>query len=170
MRQVAIEAGVDPALVAHYFGGKPELFAVVAQLPFEPRKVLPALIAGERSDAGARLARFALSVIETEEGRRRIISIVRAASAEPAAAQIIRDLLTREVLVPLAEQIGAEQARYRGALLMSQIVGLVMARYIVKIEPLATMSPDQVAAAIAPVLQHYLTGELATKESLASSS
>lgn len=160
MRQVAIEAGVDPALVSHYFGSKHELFAVVAELPFEPRQVLPTLIAGDRANAGLRLATFALNVLESEEGQRRITSIVRAATAEPDAARMIRELLTREVLVPLAEQIGSERARYRGSLLMSQFVGLVMARYIVRIEPLASMDAEQLARDLAPVLQHYLADDL----------
>lgn len=161
LRQVAIEAGVDPTLVTHYFGSKPRLFAAVAQMPFVPKDVIPTVIAGDRARVGERLARFTLGVMESPEGRGRVISVVRAATAEPEAARMIRDRIVHELLATIAEEIGSERAAYRGSLLMSQIVGMTMARYIVKVEPLASMPAEAVAADIAPTLQRYLTGELA---------
>lgn len=163
MRQVALEAGVDPTLVSHFHGTKQELFLSVVELPFKPADILPGLLAGHPQDAGARLARFALEVYESEEGRRRIVGLVRAAASEPAAARVIRELLTREVLTPLAAGIGSDDAAYRASLVMSQIVGLTMARYIVGVEPLASRDPMAVADAIAPTLQRYLTGDLSSK-------
>lgn len=160
MRQIALEAGVDPALVSHFHGSKQELFMSVVELPFQPADILPGLLAGPPQGAGARLARFALSVLESEHGRGRAVGLIRAAASEPAAGRLIRDLLTREVLTPLAEGIGSDDAAYRASLVMSQIVGLVMARYIVAVEPLASRDPGAVAAAIAPNLQRYLTGRL----------
>jgi AcrR family transcriptional regulator len=160
MRQIAIEAGVDPTLVSHFHGTKQELFLSVIELPFQPADVLPGLLAGDPQDAGARLARFVLGVFESEQGRSQIIGLVRAAASEPAAARLVRDLLTREVFTPLAEGIGSDDAAYRASLVGSQIVGLVMARYIVALEPLASRGPAAVAAAIAPSLQHYLTGNV----------
>jgi AcrR family transcriptional regulator len=160
MRQIAIEAGVDPTLVSHFHGTKQELFLSVIELPFQPADVLPGLLAGDPQDAGARLARFVLGVFESEQGRSQIIGLVRAAASEPAAARLVRDLLTREVFTPLAEGIGSDDAAYRASLVGSQIVGLVMARYIVALEPLASRGQAAVAAAIAPSLQHYLTGNV----------
>ena len=160
MRQIAIEAGVDPTLVSHFHGTKQELFLSVIELPFQPADVLPGLLAGDPQDAGARLARFVLGVFESEQGRSQIIGLVRAAASEPAAARLVRDLLTREVFTPLAEGIGSDDAAYRASLVGSQIVGLVMARYIVALEPLASRGQSAVAAAIAPSLQHYLTGNV----------
>ncbi len=160
MRQVAKEAGVDPALVSHYFGSKPRLFAEAAEFPFSGPEVLPRLLAEGPDAAGAALARFALGLLESEAGRARIVSVVRAAAAEPAAAEMIRERLTADILLPLAERIGADQPAYRACLLMSQIVGLVMARYVVRIEPLASAPAESVAGDLAGNLQRYLTGPL----------
>jgi AcrR family transcriptional regulator len=160
MRQIAIEAGVDPTLVSHFHGTKQELFLSVIELPFQPADVLPDLLAGDPQDAGSRLARFVLGVFESEQGRSQIVGLVRAAASEPAAARLVRDLLTREVFTPLTEGIGSDDPAYRASLVGSQIVGLVMARYIVALEPLASRDPAAVAAAIAPSLQHFLTGDL----------
>ncbi|CAN5382425.1 TetR family transcriptional regulator [soil metagenome] len=160
MRQVALEARVDPALVSHFHGSKRQLFLAVIGLPFQPAEVLPGLLAGDPMEAGARLARFALGVFESDEGRSRAVGLIRAATSEPEAARVVRDLLTREVLAPLAEGIGSDDADFRAALLMSQIVGLIMARYIVEVEPLASRDQAAVADAIAPTLQRYLTGDL----------
>jgi AcrR family transcriptional regulator len=160
MRQIALEAGVDPTLVSHFHGTKGNLFLAVVELPFEPAEVLAELVSGPPQDAGARLARVALAAMDTEGARSRVLGLVRALTSEPAAAAIVRELLTREILTPLAERIGSDDAAYRASLVMSQIVGLVMARYIVAVEPLASRNPAHVAAAIAPTLQRYLTGDL----------
>lgn len=164
MRQVALEAGVDPTLVSHFHGSKQQLFLDVVELPFQPSEVLPGLLRGDPDEAGMRLARFALSVLESPEGRGRVVALVRAAATEPEAARLVRELLTREVLTPLAAGIGADDPAYRGALVMSQVVGLTMARYIVAVEPLASRPAGAVAADLAPTLQRYLTGDLSPRE------
>lgn len=163
MRQVAIEAGVDPALVSHFHGSKKQLFLAVVELPFQPADVLPVLLGGNREEIGARLARFALSVLESEVGKGRVIGLIRAATSEPAAAEVIRELITRELLIPLAEGMGSDDAAFRASLVASQVVGLVMARYIVAVEPLASREAASVANAIAPTLQRYLTGDLSAE-------
>ena len=160
MRQVALEAGVDPTLVSHFHGSKQQLFLAVVALPFESADIMPGLLGGDPQDAGVRLVRFALGVLESERSQSRALALIRAATSEPEAARLIRDLLTSEVLTPLAEGIGSDDATFRASLLMSQIVGLIMARYIVKVEPLASRDPGAVAAAMAPTLQRYLTGDL----------
>lgn len=95
-----------------------------------------------------------------DEGRRRVTGLVRAAASEPQAARLVRERVTRELLVPIAEQVGGDQPELRASLLASQIVGLVMARLIVAVEPLASAAPAELAGALGPVLQHYLTGRL----------
>jgi AcrR family transcriptional regulator len=157
IRAVAAAAGVDPALVAHFFGSKQQLFLSVVELPFEPAVVLPGLLAGDRTKVGERLARFIVSVLEDADARSRITGMVRAAATEPDAARLLRELLTRRVFVPLADALGVDDARLRANLVGSQIVGLVMARYVVGVEPLAGLPSEDVARAIAPTLQRYLT-------------
>jgi AcrR family transcriptional regulator len=160
LRSIAAEAGVDPALIAHFFGSKQRLFVEVVELPFDPAAVVPKVFGGEREGAGERVARFVLAVLEDPEGRRRMTGLVRAAASEPEAARMVRDRLTREVFARIAEALGAGDAELRASLVGSQVVGLVMARYVVRIEPLASLPADKLAAAIAPNLQRYLTEPL----------
>jgi AcrR family transcriptional regulator len=160
LRQVAIEAGVDPGLVTHYYGAKPQLFRTVVELPFEPAAMAAAVVPGDRAEVGLRLARFVLGVLEDETGRRRVVGLVRAAASEPEAARIIRDLVTSQIIVPIAEQLDVPDPAYRAGLVMSQIVGLTMARYVVGIEPLASRPAAGVAADLAGTLQRYLAGDL----------
>ena len=109
---------------------------------------------------GERLASFLLGVIEADPSGSPIVSLARAAASEPDAARLVRDLVTSRILAPLTEALGVEDAALRASLLGSQVVGLTFARYIVGIEPLASLPREQVAAAIGPILQHYLTGPL----------
>ena len=160
MRSIAIEAGVDPTLVSHFHGSKQQLFVTVVELPFEPGVVLPQLLSGDRATVGLRLAGFILGVLESDEGRQRITGLVRAAASEPEAARLVRELVTRELFGPIAASLGTDDARLRASYVGSQIVGLVMARYVVAVEPLASSPPDEVVRAIAPVLQRYLTDPL----------
>jgi AcrR family transcriptional regulator len=160
IRSIAAEAGVDPALVLHFFDSKQRLFLEVVELPFDAAAVLPALLAGDRRKVGERLARLFLAALDDEDARNRWTSMLRAAATEPAAAEMLRELLTKRVFVPIAETLGAEDARLRATLVGSQIVGVVMARHIVRVEPLASLPSDELAQAIAPTLQRYLTGPL----------
>ena len=160
MRSIAQEAGVDPALVTHFFGSKQQLFASVMELPIDPSTAIPAILTGDRAGIGRRFAEVVLSVLESPEGAARMTGLVRAAASEEAAAEMVRDLITRDVLTPLADGLGLDQPRLRGALAGSQVVGLVMARYVVGVEPLASLPAEEVAALVAPVLQHYLTEPL----------
>jgi hypothetical protein len=142
------------------YGSKPALFVEVVDLPFDPAVVIPVLLAGDRAQVGARFATFLLTVLESEEGRRRITGIMRAAASEPEAARLVRERISQQILTPLAEGLGADEPQLRASLVATQVVGLVMARHIVQIEPLASRGAEEVAAAIAPVIQHYLAEPL----------
>ena len=160
LRSIAQEAGVDPTLVSHFYGTKQQLFVTVVELPFDPAEVVPRLLAGDRKAAGLRLARFILGVLESGPGRQRMTSLVRAAASEPEAARLVRELVSRELMGRIAEELADDDAPLRASLVGSQVVGLVMARYVVGLEPLASQDADTVAETIAPVLQHYLTEPL----------
>jgi hypothetical protein len=99
-------------------------------------------------------------LLEDPEARTRVTSMVRAAASEPQAAAMMRELLTRRVFQPLATALGSDDAALRANLVGSQIVGLVMARYIVGVEPLASTEPGAIVQAIAPTLQRYLVEPL----------
>jgi AcrR family transcriptional regulator len=160
IRSVAAEAGVDPRLVLHYFGTKQQLFLAAVDLPFQVSDLVDRLRAGPRKQVGERVAGFALEVLEDPRGRERWTGMIRSAASDPDAADILREVLTRRIFEPLAEALGSEDAQLRANLASSQMVGLVMARYVIGIEPLATADAKTVAAAIAPTIQRYLAEPL----------
>jgi len=160
LRSIAAEAEVDPGLVSHFFGSKHKLFVAVVELPFDPATVIPRLFGGDRDAIGTRVAGFLAGVLEDPAARQRMVGLVRAAASEPEAAVMVRERLTRDVFTPMVAQLGVPDADLRASLLASQVVGLVMARYVVAIEPLASLPAPALAAAIAPNLQQYLAGTL----------
>jgi AcrR family transcriptional regulator len=160
LRAIAAAAGVDQKLVAHFFGSKQRLFVEVFTPPFDAAVVIPEVFAGDRAEIGERVARFLLGVFEDPEGRRQMTGLIRAAASEPEAARMVRDLISREILARIVEALGVDDADVRASLLGSQVVGLAMARYIVRVEPLASMPADAVVAALAPNLQRYLVEPL----------
>jgi AcrR family transcriptional regulator len=162
MRAIAAAAGVDQKLVAHFFGSKQRLFVEVFTPPFDPGVAIPGMLAGAREGIGERAARFLLDILEDPDGRRRMTGLIRAAASEPEAARMVRDLISREILARFVEALDVEDADVRASLFGSQVVGLAMARYIVGVEPLASMPADAVSAAIAPNLQRYLVEPLPT--------
>ena len=158
LRGIAAEAGVDQKLIAHFFGSKQQLFVAAVGLPFNPGEVLPTVLAGDRASIGERLGTLLVDVLEQPELHQRLTGVVRAAASEPEVARMLREFLGRELFAPAAELLGSEDGAFRANLVGSQIVGLVMARYVIAIEPLATMPPQAVAAAVAPTLKRYLLG------------
>lgn len=160
LRGIAREAGVDAALVTHFHGTKHQLFASVVELPYDPAEVLPAILAGDPATVGLRLARFVVTLLESE-ARPRLVGLVRAAATEPEAARVVRDLIATRILAAMVAHLDAPDAPLRAALVGSQIVGLVMARHVVAVEPLASTDPDDLVAVLAPTLQRYLSGPLA---------
>ena len=160
VRAIARAAGVDSALVLHYFGTKENVFLSAVELPFEPEAVLPALLAGDRDTIGERFARFAVELLENEAARGRVLAIVRAAASEPAAAVLLRGLIESRLRDPIAAAIGTKDAELRASLVGSQVVGLVMARHVVGVEPLASLPPERLVAETAPTFQRYLAGPL----------
>jgi AcrR family transcriptional regulator len=160
IRGIADQADVDPALVNHFFGSKLDLFATVTALPDELAAAIPRIADGPKSRAGERLAEFLMDVLEDPDRRAAILSLVRAAASEPEAARAVREIVSERVLSPIAESLAADQPKLRASLINSQMVGLVMARYVVALEPLASLPRDEVVRAIAPNLQRYLAGPL----------
>jgi AcrR family transcriptional regulator len=162
IRGVARAAGVDPRLVHHYFDGKDALFVAAFELPARPQQLLEGVLAPGVEGIGGRLVRLFTGVWDSDEGRQRIVALVSAASASEAGARMLREFLAREVFARIIARIGSDDAELRAALAASQMMGLAVARYVVRMEPLASADPDLVVALIGPTLQHYLTGPLPT--------
>ena len=158
VRQVALAAGVDPMLVTHYFKTKAGLFAAVVQPPVDPQVAIDFVLEEGPDHAGERLARFVLRTLETPESQKWIVAMVRAATAEPEVAAVVRERMAEPLVIPLAKAAGGGDPEYRAMLLITQLLGLVTARYILKIEPLASRPVRDVAADVAGTFQRYLTG------------
>ncbi|MGH9243503.1 MAG: TetR family transcriptional regulator [Acidimicrobiales bacterium] len=158
IRGVAEAAGVDPALVHHYFGTKDALFIAAMELPFDPRVIVPMLLAPGVDGLGERILRTFLGVWEAPASRERFLGIVRSAFTAPDVADLTREFISHAVLGPVAEAIGRPDARLRASLVGSQLMGLAVVRYILEVEPLASAPIDEVIERVAPTLQRYLTG------------
>lgn len=160
LRGIAREAGVDTRLVTHYFGTKQELFISGVELPFDPDVVLETVLADGPEHAGRRLAAFAVTMLDQPEAQRTMTGLLRAAASEDEAARLVRDLLTERILGRIARRIGGDRPGLRASLIGSQVAGLVVARHIIGLDALVDADREVLAAALAPVLQHYLTDDL----------
>ncbi|WP_340539723.1 TetR/AcrR family transcriptional regulator [Nocardioides sp. GXZ039] len=159
VRRVAADAGVDSALVHHYFGSKDDLFLAALDVAVDPRTVVAPLAEGDPGDVGARLVRTFVSVWDEETTRTPLLALVRGA-IDPAGARLVRDAFGRMVLGPLVEALGVDQPERRLPLVASQLVGLVMVRYVLELEPLASASAEELVASLGPTVQRYLLDPL----------
>ncbi|NYI06473.1 TetR/AcrR family transcriptional regulator [Allostreptomyces psammosilenae] len=161
IRGIARAAGVDPALVYHYFGSKHRLFADTMELPVSPADILPDVLAGDRETVAWRLLTAVLGVWEEAlPGQSRVAAVLRSSVTHEQSAAMLREFLTSQVLGRLTRALGDDRPELRASLAASQMVGLAMSRYVLKIEPLASAAPEELVPLYAPVVQHYLTGPL----------
>lgn len=160
VRKIAARAAVDPALVLHYFGSKRALFVAASDLPIDPAALVPAVFAGGPSSAGERLLRTFLAAWDVAPVRDAFFGLIRAAMTDKEASDMLRHRLGTELLGRVAGHLDLDHAETRAALVGSQLVGLAIARYIVRLPALAEMDNEQVVAAVAPVIQRYLTEPL----------
>ena len=160
IRAVAAGAGVDAALVHHYFGTKQQLFAAAIHLPIDPMTVLVPMRETPVEELGLRLPSVLLPIWDSELGTG-LIATMRSLLGG-AEVNLARSFLQEVVVAEIAPRVDnpAGTGRIRAQFLASQLMGVVMARYIVKIEPFASLPAEQVAETIAPNLQRYLTGDL----------
>ena len=160
IRDVARRAGVDAALVHHYFGRKQDLFVASLDLPVNPADLASTLLADDPEVAGERIVGLFVSLWDHAANRQPLMALIRSAVSSEQAATMLREFATREVVARVVQRLGKPDAQQRANLVMSQLIGLAMARYIVKVEPLASLPPAALAAAVGPNLQRYLSGEL----------
>ena len=160
LRGVARTAGVDPALVSHFFGNKDGLFAAALELPYDPTTLLASVLADGTDALGERLVRTFLGIWDATPGQGPMLALLRSAVTDETAAATLRGFLTRVLLRPLAEAVGGDRPELRASLVASQMVGLAVTRYVIRLEPVATAGPDDLAPALGPTLDRYLTGPL----------
>jgi AcrR family transcriptional regulator len=156
IRGIASAAHVDPKLVLHYFDSKEGIFAAAMDFPFDPAAAIPALLEPGLDGLGTRLARFFFDVWDSPSGAR-AHALVRSMVTSKSAAALMRDFVSREVLARVAQSLELDQPQLRAGLAASQLIGLAMLRYVLRVEPLASASTADLAAWIGPTLQRYFT-------------
>ena len=164
VRAIAADAGVDPALVLHYFGSKQALFVAAMEFPIDPAEVVPRLLAPGVDGLGQRVIRMILGVMDELGPDNPLLGLLRSATGHPPAARMMREFLGEAILdrvaATVAAEIDADRPRFRAELCASQIVGIMITRQILALPELAAADVDTLAAAYGPTLQRYLTGSL----------
>ena len=160
VRDIAARAGVDPALVHHYFGTKQRMFVAAMEMPVDFAAAVPALLAGPPDGLGERFAGFVLELWDRPEVRPLLLGVVRSASTDPVAAAMLRRMLAEGPLLAVATALDRPDAALRASLAGSQLIGLAMARLVVGVEPLATADRASLARIVGPTIQRYLVGDL----------
>jgi len=157
MRGIARAAGVDAALVHHYFGTKDDVFAAAIEVSFEPATVVPQILGQGAAGIGERLARFFIGVWENPASRAPLLAIIRSALTHEAAAKVLRGFVLRRLLERVAGELDVPDPRFRAELAASHMVGIAILRYVIRVEPLASADPEEIIRIVAPTLQRYLT-------------
>ncbi|MGH3734705.1 MAG: TetR family transcriptional regulator [Micromonosporaceae bacterium] len=160
IRGIATSAGVDPALVHHYFGNKDKLFLAAMESPLDPGELITEVLTGTDLDhLGEHLVRTFLRVWDSPAGKP-AAAMIRTMASKEWSSRLLREFVLSQILRRVAAAHIIEQPEQRFPLIATQMMGLVMVRYILKIEPLASASHDFVVAAVGPNVQRYLTMEL----------
>jgi AcrR family transcriptional regulator len=147
--------------VHHYFGSKDKLFLAAIEAPADPADLLPEVLAAGRDELGSAVVRLLLKVWDGPM-RPAGLALVRSAVANQWTAKLLREFLMTQVLrrVVGTLDLPAAEREARGGLVASQLIGVVMARYVLRVEPLASAAPEALVAAIGPTVQRYLTGDV----------
>lgn len=159
IRAVAAAAGVDPALVHHYFGSKDDLFLAALEIPVDPREVLAPVLAGGADGAAERFLVAFLSVWDDPRLQPALLTVARSV-LDPGGDRLLSEGFLPVVVQPIGTALGLDRAEHRMGLVASQVLGLILMRYVLRAEPLASLPGEAVVATYAPTLQRYLTGDL----------
>jgi AcrR family transcriptional regulator len=171
IRGIAGDAGVDPALVHHFYGTKERLFAAAMKLPVLPSEILAGALGAARDRLGddfhAHLGEIMVATMlrawDMTEVRTAFLGLLRTAATTDQGLVMLREFITSTILASLVRAAGLAddaEGRYRAALVGSQVVGLGFTRYLLRLEPIASASIEDLVAAIGPAVQRYLTGDI----------
>lgn len=157
LRGIAAEAGVDPALVIHYFGSKDGLFVAATGMPADLPALFGGLAAYPVGDRVQALVRGYLRLVDSDDSRNAIIALVRSAVSNDKAAAMLREFLTAELLPVVAGLADQPDARLRASLVAAQLIGIAMLRHVLRVEPLVKATPDEIVALVVPAIEQHLS-------------
>lgn len=170
MRAIARRAGVDPALVHHYFDGKQALVAEVVEVPLRPERVVREALAAPIDELGGRLVRAVLTAWDSGAVRPAAVAALRSAIGQGPVARMLREFLRHEIMQRIATALGdADDADLRAELAASQLVGVIMVRYVLEFEPVASADVEELVRRVGPAVQWHLTGSPESLDSAAAS-
>jgi AcrR family transcriptional regulator len=150
IRAIAADANIDPSMVMRYFGSKEQLFAAAADFDLQ----LPDLSGVERERLGERLVAHFLDRWERDEA---LVVLLRSSTTNDEAAQRMRKIFSTQ-LRPVIARIDPADAPRRAGLVATQVLGLALCRYVLRLPPVVAMSHDEVVASLGPTIQRYLEG------------
>ena len=159
MRRIASEASVDPSLIHHYFGSKDDLFLAAIEIPLDPAPEVEAVLKeGGIEGAGGRLMHAFVAIWDGPH-HEKLLAVVRTSLSKPAMSFVLRQLFEHRIVKTVESTIGdqVDHVPVRASFIASQIFGLVVARYILKLEPVASLTASELAETVGPTIDRYLT-------------
>lgn len=160
VRSIAARAGVDAAMVNHWFGSKEGLFAkAVLQVPIDPNVLVDRLLDGPPEQIGERIVRNFIGIWDATGGGQ-FAAMVRSVTSQEKVAGVLRQFFVQTLLNRVVTHLGSTDGELRATLAASQIFGMGVVRYVVRFEPFASADVETMVKAIAPTLQRYLTGDI----------
>ena len=160
VRGIAADAGVDPALVLHYFGSKDGLFRAATELPIDTDRLLEQVLPGDPEGLADRILRFMIGAWQEEQLQETLSALVRTALSDRAGASAAAARIEQRVLTPVGAATGMPDGELRAALGFSQGIGMAIARHLIGIKALAELDDDHLRQLVEPNLRRYLTGDL----------
>lgn len=162
VRTIARRAGVDPAMVNHWFGGKDGLFVkAVLRVPFDADELVETVTADGPGAIGANLVRAFVTRWD-DVGGGQFAAVIRSITTHEQSLATLKNVLIENLFGVLTSAVTTDRPELRANLAATQVIGLGMARYVAKLEPLASADVETLVAAVAPNIQRYLTGDLGT--------
>lgn len=160
IRSIAARAGVDPALVHHYFGSKSGLFAAIIDSPVRPDLAVRKFLGEPHEQLGENIVRYVLETWDQPEVQKRGVVMLRSAIGGRMPGPLLAGFLSKELIERVARALPAEDAELRASLTASQIAGLLVLRYVLRVPPIADAPREELISWVGPTIQRYLVGEL----------
>ncbi|MGK5553057.1 TetR family transcriptional regulator [Actinomadura kijaniata] len=154
LRAIARAAGVDPALVHHFYGSKEGVFIAAMRFPIDPAELLPTIMSAPREELGETMVRVFHRIWDDPEGRAPILAMLRSAMTNEKAAAMMREFVSSALFARASELRGVPLERVNAA--VGQMIGVAMLRYVLRVEPIASLTEDELVELLAPTLQRYL--------------
>lgn len=157
VRDIAAGAGVDPALIRHYFGSKAELFRSTMGWPFDPAEISERIAGGDRKQIGERLTRVFFAAWEQPDSRASLLAILRGAATHEESATLVRQFIQGQLYPEMSKLLSGSDTELRIDLAMAQLLGIAYLRHVLQVEPIASAPVDELVARVTPVVTAHLT-------------